>query len=309
MAMNDNPRFLPQVILAGAPKCGTSSVFRYLEDHPQICASLVKETYYLMDNNYPLYRQDANIAKGGWGGYEQFFPAGAGDGSRLRVEATPDYLYQQTPLKEIPYWPVTPKVIFILRSPEERMFSLYRFAQNNLSNLDKDISFSRFVAMVENAAPELSGRLILSSAIAHSRYVNYLVAWRNALGNENIGIFLFESFRNDPRAFMAEIASFLQINPCFYDNYEFKVINRSYTVRFQRAHRIKRLLGPYLNNRALRRIMGSWYRKANVVQMSEMTEQDRSTASRLARQFVESNRKLEKEFALDLSSWQDAGVR
>ena len=31
-------------IIAGVNKCGTTSVFRYLADHPDVCASSIKET-------------------------------------------------------------------------------------------------------------------------------------------------------------------------------------------------------------------------------------------------------------------------
>ena len=111
----------PNIILAGAPKCGTTSVFDYLNGHPEICASSVKETYYLMDEDYSL-AGEYNIHEHGLKGYEHYFSHCRSAAGKLRLEATPDYLYQMTPLKEIPKWPETPKLFFGLRKPEDRVY-------------------------------------------------------------------------------------------------------------------------------------------------------------------------------------------
>ena len=46
---------LPNVAMVGVPKCGTTSVFSYLADHPEVCQSSEKETYFLMDKGHPLF--------------------------------------------------------------------------------------------------------------------------------------------------------------------------------------------------------------------------------------------------------------
>src|SRR5688572_5812110 len=46
---------LPNVIIAGAPKCGTSSLFRWLTDHPQVGGSTMKETYFFIDPESHMY--------------------------------------------------------------------------------------------------------------------------------------------------------------------------------------------------------------------------------------------------------------
>ena len=39
----------PNLVIAGAPRCGTSSLFRWLADHPNVCTSAATETRYLLD--------------------------------------------------------------------------------------------------------------------------------------------------------------------------------------------------------------------------------------------------------------------
>ena len=46
---------LPNVVIAGAPKCGTTSLFAWLADHPDVCGSNVKEARYFLDPGDPLF--------------------------------------------------------------------------------------------------------------------------------------------------------------------------------------------------------------------------------------------------------------
>jgi hypothetical protein len=301
----DDPRYLPQVILAGAPKCGTTSIFEYLKDHPQICASSVKETDYLIDKNYPLYRETANIATGGWVGYKRFFSHCSGESAGFRLEATPDYLYQRTPLETIPSWPITPKVIFVLRRPEDRVFSLYRFAQNNLGILGKDVSFNQFLGMLGSKDSPIFDRYILNNAIAHSRYVDYLLGWRLAIGSKNIRIFLLEDFRENRGGFMKDIATHLGIDSSFYENYDFQIKNKSYNVKNQRVHRWKRAVSPYVKSKAIRSFLSGIYQSTNISDLPKLARYEKSEIDQLALQFDDSNRRLEVEFGLDLTCWGD----
>src|SRR3712207_9448996 len=50
-ASRDRAR-LPNLIIAGVGKGGTTSLFRYLGQHPQVCASRVKELRYFQSLRY-----------------------------------------------------------------------------------------------------------------------------------------------------------------------------------------------------------------------------------------------------------------
>ena len=43
---------LPNLVIAGVPKAGTTSLFNYLAQHPDICPSDVKETRYFEPLRY-----------------------------------------------------------------------------------------------------------------------------------------------------------------------------------------------------------------------------------------------------------------
>ncbi|MFV8819484.1 sulfotransferase domain-containing protein [Haliea sp. E17] len=295
--------FLPHIILAGAPKCGTTSIFNHLKDHPQIYASSVKETYFLMDRGYPLFRKDWNIGEQGVSGYARFFSGYEEHSGKYRLEATPDYLYQRTPLESIPQWPLKPKIIFVLRRPEERVYSLYRFAQNNLGIIDKELTFTSFVERLLQERVPFSNRFILNNAIAHSSYVNYLLLWREHFDHRDIGIYLLEDFRINPQKFMCSLASDLGLDPSFYIDYNFTVENRSYRVKHQAVHRVKRLMSPYIKSEKARKFLGTLYRSANVGVLPTIDDDEKLVMKHLAQCFENVNSRLETEFGLDLSSW------
>src|SRR5258707_7798728 len=52
---------LPNLIIAGAPRCATTSLFRWLAAHPDVVVSHTKETRYLIDQGYPLFNKACNF--------------------------------------------------------------------------------------------------------------------------------------------------------------------------------------------------------------------------------------------------------
>lgn len=293
-------RYLPRLILAGAPKCGTTSVFDYLSGHPEICASSVKETYYLMDEGHPLQRPDSSVHIHGWGGYRRFFSRC--DGARKSLEATPDYMYQRTPLVEIPKWPFVPKVFFLLRRPEDRIYSLFRFAQNNMAVIGKEMTFAGFVDAMDAQTGVVGSNVVLVNALMHSMYVDYLIKWRDVVGAANIGLFLFEDLVADPVATMQRICAFLDIDQAYYDHYEFAVSNRSFQVRMQWLHKAKKQLATVLPKGGYRRALSKLYGHMNIVS-SRKPSSEEIVLSRLRERLAESNRRLAAEFHLDIDAW------
>src|SRR5208283_235144 len=105
---------LPNLIVIGGAKCGTTSLHHYLGVHPQICMSEPKEL-------------DCVLEEVGWGRgvgwYETKFPSA---GKSIYGEASPHYtrypIYQGVPARMHSVIP-NAKLIYILRDPMERMIS------------------------------------------------------------------------------------------------------------------------------------------------------------------------------------------
>jgi hypothetical protein len=106
---------LPNLIVIGAAKCGTTSLHEYLHEHPEISMSREKELYFFVE--------EKNLGKGlDW--YESQFDSSA----PVRGESSPGYsafpLYSGVPERMAATIPEA-KLIYLVRDPIERIVSHY----------------------------------------------------------------------------------------------------------------------------------------------------------------------------------------
>jgi hypothetical protein len=119
---------LPDAVIIGAPKAGTSALHAALAQHPQIYASPVKEPKYYMcwDAPPPAYRGPGDAhSNQEWiwrrGDYETLF-RGAPDDA-VKLESTPFYLYLANARRRIAEELPNVKLIVIVRDPIDRAYS------------------------------------------------------------------------------------------------------------------------------------------------------------------------------------------
>ena len=295
----------PNLIIAGAPKSGTTSLYDWLNAHPEAAGSTVKETRYFIDIDYPLSKNRPNFHESGFGGYKSYFQA---DTEKLIFEATPDYMYQLTALNEIPKITPKPQVLFLLRNPAIRALSLYKFAAHNMAVLDRNLSFSQFVDHIWNESRAYESNAILNFAIKHGEYVSYIRRWSERMGPENITIRTFENLKADPRSFMTALADELGIEPTFYDTYSFQAENRSYTVRFRGLHRAARTFRKAIGHKMQSelRSLGAHklYRQLNEGSTDfDLSDADREAVVWLHNYYSSFNKALSKEFHVSIDTW------
>lgn len=111
-------RGLPQFLLIGAPKCGTTSLFGYLVRHPAIRAPLKKEVLYF-EKHYRLGEK--------W--YRAHFPSSFrpnGSPSWITGEASPIYLQHPSVPERVKDLIPEARFIVLLRDPVDRAWSHYR---------------------------------------------------------------------------------------------------------------------------------------------------------------------------------------
>lgn len=118
-------RALPDFLIIGGQRCGTSSLYKYLGAHPQMVPSLRKETRYF----------SVEYERGiGW--YRAHFPTTAAmrglrwlRGSSRTFEATPDYLFDpRTPARVATTLPHA-RFVVLLRDPVARAYSHWQHMQ------------------------------------------------------------------------------------------------------------------------------------------------------------------------------------
>jgi hypothetical protein len=119
---------LPNLIVIGAARCGTTSLHRYLNLHPEIEMSPSKEPQFFNDWNWDR----------GLGWYEDQFPASA----KVVGESSPTYtVYPAHPNVPERMASVVPdaKLIYLVRDPIERLVSGYRFRRWVLQREDRSL--------------------------------------------------------------------------------------------------------------------------------------------------------------------------
>jgi hypothetical protein len=301
----------PNMIIGGAPKCGTSSLFSWLADHPQACGSSVKEPFFLMDRGNPMRRRECNFHDHGLEAYQRFFTDCAGQ--RLVVEATTHYLYQSTAIDIVPRLPSEPKMLFLLRKPSERIYSSFAYSKER-GNVRSGLSFADFLQLVEERPGETASgwargasAYVLPRDFEYSRYADYLCQWRKALGDERLKVLLFEDLRADPKAVLQQLCGWLGIDPAFYEDYAFAGRNLTISVRSPAIQRMARGVAAKLGSGSLKDLAKRLYYALQAKSRVEgRTAADEAALARLDEQFRPFNERLEREFGLDLSAWQEA---
>ena len=232
------------VIIAGSTKCGTTSLFRYLSGHPQICASLIKETRFFWDGKYDLPVQKINNKK--IETYGEFF-SGCNE-NQWRLEATPDYMYSSVAAEKINKLLPDCRIIFILRNPKDRIISWFKFSkQLGLLSEDKDVeSYIKMLPEVDSVANPQYLR-----ALEQGKYAAYLQFYFQHFKKENILVLFYKDLQNDPKSLMIRICDFLGIDNMYYENFDFKIFNPSLNIKnpkqFSKYLKLKKILRKYNN--------------------------------------------------------------
>ncbi|MEA3038718.1 MAG: hypothetical protein QOE79_1231 [Sphingomonadales bacterium] len=103
---------LPNALIIGASKGGTTSVYRWLSRHRQVCASRVKEVRYF----------NGHFEQGPAWYAAQFEPK---PGQTVLIEASPSYLWDPDVPERVRSLLGEPKLIVLLREPVDRAWSQY----------------------------------------------------------------------------------------------------------------------------------------------------------------------------------------
>ncbi len=228
----EEPTYL---IIGGTTKAATTSVYKYLRDHPEVCGSSLKETRFFLNPSYPTPIPETYV-ESKTEGYKQYFRSCTGE--PVRVEATPTYLYsEQTPsalrrhLSDV-------RCVFILRDPIDRLVSWYRFAKQN-GQIHRSISFEEYVErQIEDE--EASKRIAPWRALRQGRYAGYLQNYVDVFDEDAIYVTFFEGVVEETARCFKQVSRFAEINPEFFDDYTFEVYNETRFMKSPLLHSLYR---------------------------------------------------------------------
>ena len=233
----------PNVIIGGAPKCGTSSLYFWLSAHPEVFGSPKKETFFFSDK-VNRFNKSANIHQHGIKVYESFFKGG--ETATVRFEATAHYLYESTAREQFSKWAVPPKMIFLFREPSKQLYSHYKMEKFRTKRIE--IELSRYAEQ-----PNILNKV---------DYAKHLKAWIDVMPEGHVRCWAFEDFMSRKEAVMKEIAEYVGVDPSFYDGFDFEHRNESVAIKSGALHQLGLKLQPLIPH-ALQRALLPLYMKLN----------------------------------------------
>ncbi len=256
-------RCLPSFMIIGAKRGGTTSLYKYLLQHPKI-----EPLFPARQNIKGTHFFDSEFHRGvRW--YRSHFPTGAysalrsrGDVPALAGEGSPYYLFHPLAAERAAEVAPDAKLIALLRDPVERAYSHYK---ERLRHSSEELSFeqaldaepARLAGEEERLRREpgyYSYEHEHRSYVAQGRYLDMLPRWLDRYPSERVLILPSEDLYADPQATVDRIFAFLGLPPFALRD----VTRHNYvptgSMRQQTRHHLQRLFAEH--NRELARYLG-----------------------------------------------------
>lgn len=201
---------LPDFLVVGVPKAGTTALHAALVQHPRLFLPAVKEPkFFLSDERYngPGDRQDFQERFTRWADYEGLF-AGAPAGG-LRGESTPFYLYDRGAQRAIAHWLPQAKLIAVLRDPIDRAHS--NWAHLRAAGLEPIDDF--VTACLAEQRRAAAGWGAFWHYLSLSRYGEQLSHLLGLFPREQVLCLRYRELLDQPAAALDRICAFLGVAP------------------------------------------------------------------------------------------------
>ncbi len=194
----------PNLFIIGAPRCGTTSLYAALKQHPAVYASVLKEPHHyagdLPSQPHTVHDRDDYLTL--FRGSEHH---------RYRAEASVWYLYSAMAADAIADAHPDARVVVLLRDPVEMALSLHalylRTGNDADADADRALLRDRAAAFDGTYFPfglHYRGLLRFDRALAH---------WRARFDPMRLRVLFYEEFYADPAAAFGDLCAWLEIDP------------------------------------------------------------------------------------------------
>jgi hypothetical protein len=285
-------------MIIGTQKGGTTALFRYMGQHPDVFVPEAKEIHYF--SNPEFHAQGPE--------YLHTFYSEYG-GEQVVGGAYVHLLHYAESAKTMWEYNSEMKLIAVLRNPIDRAYSAYWFAVRNGWE-----SAETFEEALELEASRLKGTRQEQTELTYlnqGKYAQRLQPFLDQFGTEQLRVVFQDNLRADPGAAVRETLQWLGVEREAELNMS-KPVNVAGMPRFRRLQRV--LLQENQVKRALRKVTTPGFRwqfqkrivlplvKKNVrpVQYQPMKEE---TRTRLIEYFAPYNRELEALLGADVPHW------
>lgn len=187
---------LPNLIGCGAGKSGTTSLYHYLNQHPNIFMAKAKEVHFFSQH----------YAKGAAWYAENFKQA---NNTKIIGEFSTSYMQNpNVPQRMFDLLPAA-KLLFVFRNPIERAYSNYWFSVS-IGTQDEYVSFSEAIRTDPG----------YTKYVTSGFYYFHLQRFLKYYKPEKIHIILTEDLKRDPIQQLVTCYQFLEVDPAFQPDVE-----------------------------------------------------------------------------------------
>jgi hypothetical protein len=198
---------LPNFMIVGVEKAGTTSVYNYLKQHPQVYMSPVKEPNFLERDWSQYYAQGGKYSAKRIDTLEKYATLFEGVTNEVAIgEVSPNCLFHYE--KSIPriqeYLPDA-QIIVILRSPVDRAYSDYLMHVRDCINSDSLMPLSEQIKFSSQN----------SFTILKGFYYEKVKYFQDTFGADRFSVLLYDDLKQSNRTFMKEIYEMIGVSEDF----------------------------------------------------------------------------------------------
>lgn len=204
---------MPNFLIIGSAKGGTTSLYYYLNQHPQVYMSSVKEPrFFALEGEELNYQNpDKGINETSITDLDSYRLLFSRVNDEIAIgEASPLYLYSQKAAERIKHYIPDAKLIVILRDPAERAYSCYmHLVREGFETLSFADSLKEEANRIRNNWAHLW----------HYRQAGYyyvqLKNYYDMFNHNQIRVYLYEDLDQDSTAVIQDVYSFLNVDDTF----------------------------------------------------------------------------------------------
>jgi hypothetical protein len=205
---------LPNFVVIGAPKCGTTSLYYYLGRHPDVYLPRRKELHYFSSEQMvrlvggPGDAYIVSMICRTRKDYESFY-SGVQD-ERAIGDISPSYFYFPEASERIRDELGSPRIVVLVRDPIEKAFSQYmHLIRDNRETLEF------FDALKAEGQRIAEGWAALWRYAESSIYTPRIQKYLDVFGEDRVRIIRFEELTSSRHATLEELFRFLEVDPGF----------------------------------------------------------------------------------------------
>ncbi len=242
-------RSLPDAVILGAQKCGTTSLHGYLVQSPGVIAPLRKEVHYF----------DLNFGRGAqW--YRAHF--GRVGEAGINLDSSPYYLFHPAVPRRMHELLPDAKLIVLLRDPVRRAYSHYWHERaKGREKLEFEDAIAAEPERIASADAELADGSLDCSAdhqhfsyVARGRYAEQLERWLALYPRDRFHVVRFEDLVEDPLARLNDTLACLGLAAATKVDLEPRNTRRYPAMNAATAERLREYFAP--QNRRLEQLLG-----------------------------------------------------